>query len=107
MNSEKYLLVVLNHLFRVRPDEITEGSLVRYLLVPLYQSDLVQGPDVGRQSPVNTEYLTIYESSHSQHVKHFAAVSPDIAVTILVLTLVIESINLDKQKIISFLYKII
>ena len=36
------------HLLWVRPDQVTERPLVRNLLVPLYQSDLVKRPDIWR-----------------------------------------------------------
>ena len=64
------------------------------LLVPLDEPDLVQGPDVGREAAVDAEDLAVDERGYGEHVKHLAAVAPDVAVAVLVLALVIKTINL-------------
>ena len=87
------------HLLRVRPDQVTECSLVRDLLVPLDQPDLIQGPDLRGEATVDTEDLTVDEGGHSEKVKHFATIFPDIAVPVLVLTLVIEPVYLQENTI--------
>ena len=87
------------HLLWVRPDQVTESSLVRNLLISLNQPDLVQAPDLGRQAPVDTEDLAVDEGSDCEKIKDFATIFPDIAVPVLVLTLVIEPVNLRETQI--------
>ena len=60
------------HLLWVRPDQVTESSLVRNLLVSLNQPDLVQAPDLGRQAPVDTEDLAVDEGCDCEKIKDFA-----------------------------------
>ena len=87
------------HLLRVGPDQVTESPLVRDLLISLNQPDLVQGPDLGRQAAVDTEDLAVDEGRDCEKIKDFATIFPDIAVPVLVLTLVIEPVNLPKTQI--------
>ena len=84
------------YLLWIWPDQITECTLVWNLLVPLDEPDLVQGPDVRRQSSMDTENLTVNEGGHCEHVEHFTTISPHVAVTILILTFIVETINLQK-----------
>ena len=86
------------HLLRVGPDQVTEGPLVRDLLISLNQPDLVQGPDLGRQAAVDTEDLAVDEGRDGEKIKYFATIFPDIAVPVLVLTLVIEPVNLRRPR---------
>ena len=67
---------------------------MRDLLVPLDESDLVQGPDVGGEPAVDAEDLAVDERGDGKHVEHLAAVAPHVAVAILVLALVIETVHL-------------
>ena len=84
------------HLLRVGPDQVTEGALVRDLLVPLNQPDLVEGPDVRREPAVDTEDLAVYESRDGEEVEDFATIFPDVAIAVLGLTLVVETVNLKQ-----------
>ena len=67
---------------------------MRDLLVPLDQADLVEGADVGGEAAVHAEDLAVDQRGHGQHVEHLAAVAPHVAVPVLVLTLVVEPVNL-------------
>ena len=86
------------HLLGVGPHQVTEGALVRDLLVPLDQPDLIQGPDLGREAAVDTEDLAVDEGGDCEKIKYFAAIFPNIAVSVLVLTLVIEPVNLEDKR---------
>ena len=86
------------HLLGVGPHQVTEGALVRDLLVPLDESDLVQSPDVGREAAVDAEDMAVDERGDGEHVEHLAAVAPHVAVPVLVLTLVVEPVNLHTSK---------
>ena len=57
---------------RITPDEVAEGALVRYLLVAVYGSNLVQGVDLWRKTSVYTEDLPVYQSSNCHQVEHLA-----------------------------------
>ena len=72
---------------------------MRDLLVPLDQADLVEGADVGGEAAVHAEDLAVDQRGHGQHVEHLAAVAPNVAVPVLVLTLVIEPVNLHTNNI--------
>ena len=87
------------YLLRVGPNQVTECSLVGDLLVPLNQPDLVEGPDLWGEAAVDTEDLTVDEGGHSEKIKDFATIFPDIAVPVLVLTLVIEPVYLQHNQI--------
>ena len=49
------------HVLWVGPDQVTEGPLVRNLLVAFNSADLVQGLDVRRQATVNAQDLLVYQ----------------------------------------------
>ena len=49
------------HVLWVGPDKVTEGPLVRNLLVTFNSADLVQGLDIRRQATVNAQDLLIYQ----------------------------------------------
>ena len=85
------------HLLRVGPDQVTESPLVRNLLVSLDQPDLIQRPDLWGQTTVDTEDLTIDEGRNREKIKYFATIFPDIAVPVLVLTLVVEPVDLQNN----------
>ena len=71
---------------------------MRDLLVPLDQADLVEGADVGGEAAVHAEDLAVDQRGHGQHVEHLAAVAPHVAVPVLVLTLIVEPVNLHASK---------
>ena len=47
---------------RVRPQEVTHGSLVRNLLEPVQSSDVIQGVDTGGKTAMQAEYLAVNQS---------------------------------------------
>lgn len=93
--------------FRVRPQEVTHGSIMGYLLLPVNRPDLVQGLDGRGEAPMHTEdlegsvipermeveaqrpttappprrsqptYLAIDDGRQAEVVKDLSAVAPD------------------------------
>ena len=58
------------------------------LLVPVNESDVVEGPDLWAESPVDAEHLVVDQRGHGHEVKDAAAVAPRVHVAILGLALV-------------------
>ena len=67
---------------------------MRYLLLPVNCSNLIQGIDRWRQASMNAEYFIIDDSCESKVVEDFSAVSPHIHRAILPQAFIIEPINL-------------
>ena len=61
---------------------------MRDLLVPVYEPDVVQRPDLRAESSVDAEDLVVDEGRHRHQVEHPAAVAPRVYVAVLGLTLV-------------------
>ena len=70
---------------------------MRNLLVSLDQPDLIQRPDLWGQTTVDTEDLAVDEGRNREKIKDFATIFPDIAVPVLVLTLVVEPVDLQNN----------
>ena len=83
----------------VTPEEITHGSIMGNLLLPVYCSDLVKCLYTGTQPSVNTEYLSIDNGWQREIVKYLCAVSPNCDASIFSETLVIETIYLSRTEI--------
>lgn len=81
-------------LFRIGPHEITEGSLMRNFLCTSDDTNLIQSADLWRQTTVNTENCSIYDSSKNEEVENLATCLPDRRVTIFLLALLVETIYL-------------
>ena len=47
------------NVFRIGPHQITKGAFVRYLLVALDCTDLIKGPNWGREATMNTQDLAV------------------------------------------------
>lgn len=83
------------NVFWVAPDEIAERSFVRDLLGPRYDTDLIYGSNLGAESAMDAENGAIHDSSKNEEVKHLAAGLPNGGVAVLLLTLLVEPINLS------------
>jgi len=81
--------------FGVRPDKIAESTLVRNLLSTGNDANLVDGTDLGTQATVDTEELAVDDGSEDQKVENMAAGLPNGGVSILLLALLVESIDLS------------
>lgn len=80
--------------FWIAPNKITEGSFVRNFLIPLDKSNLIQCSNIWGQSPVDTKNRLVNECGDREEVEYPAAVSPRVTVSVLVLALVVEAVNL-------------
>ena len=56
---------------------------------------MVQGVDAGGQTTVQTEDLTVHQSSQGQIVKQVSEIFPNIGVAIFTQALIIEPVNLS------------
>jgi len=79
----------------VTPDKITEGTLMRNLLSTSNDADLINSADFRAESSVNAEDLTINDSSKDEEVENLAAGLPDRRVAVLLLTLLVETVDLS------------
>lgn len=68
---------------RIRPQEITHGTLVGNFLDAVQSPDVVQSVDTRRQSTVEAENLVVDQSSEGQVVKQISEVFPDVGIAIL------------------------
>ena len=78
----------------VAPDQVAKRAFVRNLLGPCDNTDLIQGADLWTQSAVHTEDLSVDDRSQSQKIKDLAAGFPDGGVAILLLTLLVETVDM-------------
>jgi hypothetical protein len=79
----------------ITPDQVTEGTLVRDLLRAGYNTDLIHRTDLGAQTTVDTENLTINDGSEDKEIKDLAARLPDRRVAVLLLALLVEAVDLS------------
>lgn len=78
----------------IAPDQITKGTLVRDLLGASYDADLIDSSDFGAETAVNAENLAVDNGSENKEVKNLAARLPNGRISILLLALFIESVDL-------------
>jgi hypothetical protein len=81
-------------ILRVTPDQVTEGTFMRDLLSPRNDSDLVDGPDLGAQPSMDAEHRTVDNGCKHQEIKYLTASFPDRGISVFLLTLFIESVDL-------------
>jgi len=79
---------------RVRPQQVTHGSLVRHFLDPVEGPDIVQRVDRRGQAAVQAEYLVIDEGSEREVVEEVGKVLPDVGIAVLAEALVVEAVDL-------------
>jgi len=83
------------NILRVTPDKVTESTLMRYLLSTSNNTDLVNGANLRAEATVNAQNLTVNDSSEDEEVKNLAARLPDRSVAVLLLTLLVEAVDLS------------
>lgn len=83
------------NIFRITPDQITKGTLMRDLLSTSNDTDLINGTNLGAQTTMNAENLSINDSGEDKEIENLAARLPNRCVTILLLTLLVETIDLS------------
>ena len=78
---------------RVRPEEITDGTLVRSLLNAIELADLIKCIDRGGETTVEAENLILNDGSERKVVKEFSESLPDISITIFTEAFIIETVS--------------
>ena len=63
-------------------------------LVSLDEAYVVEGSDVGRETAVDAEHLSVDERGHREEIEDAATVAPGVGVAVLGLALVIETVDL-------------
>ncbi len=81
-------------ILRITPDQVTEGTLMRNFLSAGDNTDLIDGTDLRTQTTMNTENFTINNGSKNKEIEDLAARFPNRSIAILLLTLLVETINL-------------
>jgi hypothetical protein len=79
----------------ITPDKITEGTLMRNLLSTCNNANLINSADFRAESTVNAENLTINDRSKDEKVEDLAAGLPNRGVAVLLLTLLVEAVDLS------------
>jgi hypothetical protein len=82
------------NVLRITPNKITESALMRNLLSTSNNTYLVDGANLRTEATVNAENLAIDDRSKDEKVKDLAAGLPDRGVAVLLLTLLIETVDL-------------
>ena len=82
------------NVFRITPDQVTEGTFVRDLLSSSNDAYLVKGTDFRTQTTVDAEHFTINDCTEDQEIKDLATCFPDRGITVLLLALFVETVDL-------------
>ena len=80
---------------RVRPEQVTHGTLVWHLLESVQGADVIQRVNTGTETTVETEDLTVHQSSEGQVVKQVGEVLPHVGIAVLPQALIIKPVNLQ------------
>lgn len=78
----------------VRPEKITDWSLVRSLLHSIELSDLIEGINTWGESTMEAEDLVLDDSCEWEVIKELCELFPYVSVTVLSQAFIIEAINL-------------
>lgn len=77
----------------VGPHEVAEWALMRDLHASVDESNLVDGLDLGGESTMDTEYLTLDDGTDTEIVEDFCAVFPWVGVSVLSDGLIVEAVD--------------
>ena len=78
----------------IAPYQVAEGALVRYLLGSRNDADLVNGPDFRTQPAMHTQDGAVDNGGEDEEVEDLATGLPDGRVTVLLLALFVEPVDL-------------
>ena len=81
-------------IFGIAPHQVAKSTLVRNLLGASHHANLIDGPDLGAQATVHTEYLAIYDGGENEEIEHLTACFPHRRIAVLLLALLVEAIDL-------------
>ena len=79
----------------ITPNKVTESALMRNLLSTSNNTDLVDGADLRAEATVNAENFAIDDRSKDEKVEDLAAGLPDRSIAVLLLTLLVETVDLS------------
>mmetsp|Transcript_31083 Transcript_31083/g.91139 ORF Transcript_31083/g.91139 Transcript_31083/m.91139 type:complete len:336 (-) Transcript_31083:76-1083(-) len=79
---------------RVGPHQVAHRAVVRDLLLPVDDADLVEGVDGGGEAAVHAEDLVLDQRRERQVVEDLCAVPPDVDRAVLAQALVIKAVHL-------------
>ncbi len=82
------------HIIRIRPDQITESTLMRNLLSPSHHAHLIQCPNLGTESTVYTQHLAVDDGAQRHEIEDLAAGFPHRGTAIFLETLFVETVDL-------------
>ena len=80
--------------FRVAPHEVAKGSLMRNLLRPRDDADLVDRPNLGGKAPVDAKNGAVDNGCKDKEIENLTTGLPDRCVAVFGLALLVESVDL-------------
>lgn len=80
--------------FWVTPHKIAEGALMRNFLGTRNDADLVNRADLRTETAMDAKNGTVHNGGENKEVKHLTASLPDGGVAVLLLTLLVETVDL-------------
>ena len=83
-----------SNVFRITPDQITEGAFVRDLLSSCNDAYLVKGTDFRTQTTVDAEHFAINYRAEDQEIEDLATCFPHRSITILLLAFFVKAVDL-------------
>mmetsp|Transcript_39432 Transcript_39432/g.127611 ORF Transcript_39432/g.127611 Transcript_39432/m.127611 type:complete len:314 (-) Transcript_39432:100-1041(-) len=84
----------LDVVVRVGPHQVAHRAVVRDLLLPVDDADLVEGVDGGGEAAVHAEDLVLDQRRERQVVEDLCAVPPDVDRAVLAQALVVKAVHL-------------
>ena len=82
-------------IFRITPDQVTEGAFMRDLLSAGDDTDLVEGTDLRAQAAVDAKDFAINNGAEDEEVEDLSAGLPDRGVAVLLEALFVEPVDLS------------
>ena len=82
-------------IFRITPDQVTEGAFMRDLLSASDDTNLVEGTDLRAQAAVNAEDFAVNNGAEDEEVEDLSTGLPHRGVAVLLDTLFVEAVDLS------------
>lgn len=82
------------NIFGVAPHQVAKSTLMGNLLGASHHANLIDGPNLGAQTTVHTKNLAIHNGGENEEIKHLTACFPYRRIAVLLLTLLVEAIDL-------------
>jgi hypothetical protein len=88
-------LPATRNVFRVTPNKIAKGALVRNFLIAVNRTDLIERANIWTETSVNAQDLFVNQGSQAKAIKALDAMSPNTGISVFAQAFVIKSINLS------------